>query len=108
MTTGKLTGEQFEEIKQIAADHFWPHARPAGDMSEETGVRVVTDAKGVFLLALPHYNHQVNRRAAWRPPVSRIRVFLDGYRALDDGQEIIYDEATIPIDGNLGDILVEK
>ena len=25
-----LTGEQLEEIKQQAADHFWPHARQAG------------------------------------------------------------------------------
>lgn len=49
MTTAKLTGEQYEELKQTAAAHFWPHARPAGDMSEETGVRVVTDAKGVWV-----------------------------------------------------------
>ena len=49
MTTAKLTGEQIEDIKQMAADHFWPHARPAGDMSDETGLKVVTDAQGVWV-----------------------------------------------------------
>ena len=49
MTTAKLTGEEIEDIKQLAADHFWPHSRPAGDMSEETGVRVVTNAEGVWI-----------------------------------------------------------
>ncbi len=50
MTIAKLTGEQIEDIKQVAADHFWPHGgRQVGDMSEETGVRVVTDAKGVWV-----------------------------------------------------------
>mgnify|MGYP001365551802 CR=1 FL=1 len=50
MTIAKLTGEQIEDIKQVAADHFWPHAgRSLGDMSEETGVRVVTDARGVWV-----------------------------------------------------------
>ena len=49
MTTAKLTGEQIEDIKQMAADHFWPHARPAGDMSEETGLKLVTDAQGVWV-----------------------------------------------------------
>ena len=49
MTTTKLTGEQIEEIKQVAADHFWPHMRPAGDMSEETGLRVVAEAEGVWI-----------------------------------------------------------
>ena len=47
--TATLTGEQIEDIKQVAADHFWPHARSAGDMSEETGVRVVAEAKGVWV-----------------------------------------------------------
>lgn len=45
-----LTGEQIEDIKQLAADHFWPHGgRSLDDMSEETGVRVVTDARGVWV-----------------------------------------------------------
>ena len=45
----RLTGEEIEEIKQMAADHFWPHSKMAGDMSEETGLKVVTRAKGVWV-----------------------------------------------------------
>ena len=44
-----LTGEQLEEIKQQAADHFWPHARQAGDVSDDTGLKVVTGAHGVWV-----------------------------------------------------------
>ena len=45
----RLTGEEIEDIKQKAADHFWPHSRPAGDMSDETGLKIVTRAKGVWV-----------------------------------------------------------
>ena len=45
----RLTGEEIEEIKQMAADHFWPHSKMAGDMSDETGLKVVTRAKGVWV-----------------------------------------------------------
>ena len=44
-----LTGEQLEEVKQQAAEHFWPHARQAGNVSEDTGLKVVTDAQGVWV-----------------------------------------------------------
>ena len=44
-----LTGEQLEEIKQQAADHFWPHARQAGDVSDDKGLKVVTGARGVWI-----------------------------------------------------------
>ena len=44
-----LTGEQLEEIKQQAADHFWPHARQAGDVSDDKGLKVVTAAHGVWV-----------------------------------------------------------
>ena len=44
-----LTGEQLEEIKQDAADHFWPHAKMAGDVSDETGLMVATGGKGVWV-----------------------------------------------------------
>ena len=43
-----LTGEQIEEIKQQAAEHFWPHSAQAGDMSE-SGVRIVNSGKGVWV-----------------------------------------------------------
>ena len=49
MVAGRLTGEQIEELKELATTHFWPHSRMAGDMSEETGVKVVTEAKGVWV-----------------------------------------------------------
>ena len=45
----RLTGEQIEEVKQQAMDHFWPHARPAGDMTEDTGVKLVQSAKGCWV-----------------------------------------------------------
>ena len=45
----KLTGEQIEEVKQQAMDHFWPHARPAGDMSEDSGIKLVQSAKGCWV-----------------------------------------------------------
>ncbi|MXY20016.1 MAG: aminotransferase class III-fold pyridoxal phosphate-dependent enzyme, partial [Dehalococcoidia bacterium] len=44
-----LTGEQLEIVKQQASEHFWPHARQAGDVSEETGLKVVTGAEGVWV-----------------------------------------------------------
>ena len=34
MATQRLTGEEIEELKQLGAAHFWPHGRPAGDMSD--------------------------------------------------------------------------
>ena len=49
MATTTLTGEQLEEIKQQAADHFWPHARQAGNVSEDTGLKVVTGGQGVWV-----------------------------------------------------------
>ena len=49
MVANRLTGEQIEELKELASAHFWPHARPAGDMSDETGIRLVTNAKGVWV-----------------------------------------------------------
>ena len=49
MASRPLDGEQIEELKQQAAAHFWPHARPAGDMSEESGIKLVTRAKGVWV-----------------------------------------------------------
>ena len=49
MGTRQLTGEEIEEIKLNARDHFWPHARPAGDMSEDLGLKVVKSAKGIWV-----------------------------------------------------------
>ena len=49
MVSSRLNGEQIEELKQQAAAHFWPHARPAGDMSDDSGIKLVTSAKGVWV-----------------------------------------------------------
>ena len=49
MTTKTLSGEVIEDLKQMASAHFWPHARLAGDMSEETGVKLASAAEGVWV-----------------------------------------------------------
>ena len=49
MTTSRLSGDDIEELKQLASAHFWPHGRLAGDMSEETGVKLVNTYKGVWV-----------------------------------------------------------
>ena len=49
MVSTRLTGEQIEELKQQGAAHFWPHARQAGNMSDDTGVKVVTKGHGVWV-----------------------------------------------------------
>ena len=49
MVATRLTGSEIEDLKDMAATHFWPHALPAGDMSEETGLKLVTGAKGVWV-----------------------------------------------------------
>ena len=45
----KLTGEEVEELKGLATSHFWPHGPQAGDMSEETGLKLATRAEGVWV-----------------------------------------------------------
>ena len=49
MTTNTLSGEVIEDLKQMASAHFWPHARLAGDMSEDTGVKLASAASGVWV-----------------------------------------------------------
>ena len=44
-----LTGEQIEELKQLGEAHFWPHSRPIADLSDETGLKLVTKAEGVWV-----------------------------------------------------------
>ena len=41
--------EEIEKLKGQASTHFWPHSRRAGDMSEDTGVKLVTKAEGVWV-----------------------------------------------------------
>ncbi len=49
MTTRPLSTEETQELKELAAAHFWPHFRQAGDLSEETGVKLVARAQGVWV-----------------------------------------------------------
>ena len=43
-----LSGERIEELKQQAADHFWPHNNPAGNMDDD-GIKLVQSGKGVWV-----------------------------------------------------------
>ncbi len=45
----RLTGEEIEDLKQLGEAHFWPHSRPIGDMSDETGIKIVSKADGVWV-----------------------------------------------------------
>jgi adenosylmethionine-8-amino-7-oxononanoate aminotransferase len=49
MSTQPLSGSELEDIKLMAQKHFWPHAKPAGDISEETGLKTITKGEGVWL-----------------------------------------------------------
>ena len=44
-----MSGERIEELKQQAAEHFWPHARQTNDMFGDTGLKLVNEAKGVWV-----------------------------------------------------------
>ena len=49
MKRNPFNGERIEELNQIAMDHFWPHNRQAGDMSEETGIKFIVNGKGIWV-----------------------------------------------------------
>ena len=49
MATTTISGEQLEELKQKAAEHFWPHARQTDDMFGEAGITLVDQANGVWV-----------------------------------------------------------
>ena len=49
MVAKPLTGEQIEELKGLGETHFWPHSRPTGDMSDDTGIKLVTHSKGIWV-----------------------------------------------------------
>ena len=49
MSTKPLSGSELEDIKLMAQKHFWPHAKPAGDVSTETGLKTITKGEGVWL-----------------------------------------------------------
>ena len=49
MSNAPLSGSELEDIKLMAQKHFWPHAKPAGDVSSETGLKTITKGEGVWL-----------------------------------------------------------
>ena len=49
MVVKPLTGEQIEELKGLGETHFWPHSRATGDMSDDTGIKLVTHSKGIWV-----------------------------------------------------------
>ena len=51
MVATRLSGEEIEELKALGGAHFWPHSRPTGDMSDETGVKLVTKGEGIYVEA---------------------------------------------------------
>ena len=49
MSTKPLSGSELEDIELMAQKHFWPHAKPAGDVSEAPGLKTITNGEGVWL-----------------------------------------------------------
>jgi adenosylmethionine-8-amino-7-oxononanoate aminotransferase len=44
-----LSKEEIEELKRAGATHYWPPRAPAGDMSDETGVTLITRGEGIWV-----------------------------------------------------------
>ena len=40
---------EFEELRQVARDHFWPHFQQVADFDEPDGLHVVTKGEGVWV-----------------------------------------------------------
>jgi adenosylmethionine-8-amino-7-oxononanoate aminotransferase len=49
MVAKPLTGEEIEELKGLGESHFWPHSRPTGDLSDDTGIKLVTHSDGIWV-----------------------------------------------------------
>ena len=49
MVAKPLTGEEIEELKGLGENHFWPHSRPTGDLSDDTGIKLVTHSDGIWV-----------------------------------------------------------
>ena len=49
MVAKPLTGEEIEELKGLGETHFWPHSRPTGDLSDDTGIKLVTHSDGIWV-----------------------------------------------------------
>ena len=49
MAETMMSGERIEELKQQASEHFWPHARQTNDMFGDNGLKLVSEARGVWV-----------------------------------------------------------
>ena len=49
MLTSRISGEELEDLKQKASDHFWPHSKETENMFGDAGVKMVTKARGVWV-----------------------------------------------------------
>ena len=49
MLTSRISGEELEDLKQKASDHFWPHSKQTENMFGDAGVKMVTRARGVWV-----------------------------------------------------------
>ena len=45
----QLTAEEIAAARADAEAHFWPQSRQAGDVSPQTGIKLVTEGKGVWV-----------------------------------------------------------
>ena len=73
MSTSPISGSELEDLKLMAQNHFWPHAKPAGDMSEETR------KWGNFKILLDEPNVKIKKITV--NPNSRLSLQLHRYRS---------------------------
>ena len=41
--------DNFDDLKRIAQDHFWPHAQQVADFEKPDGLHVIADGKGIWV-----------------------------------------------------------
>lgn len=44
-----MVTETYEELRQIARDHFWPHSQQVSEFDNEGGLQVITKGEGVWV-----------------------------------------------------------
>ena len=49
MTSSKGRKAQFDELKQIALDHFWPHMQQVADLAKPDGLQIMTEGNGCWV-----------------------------------------------------------
>ena len=46
---GSVPSERFDELQQIAADHFWPHSQQVAELSQPEGLNIVEKGEGCWV-----------------------------------------------------------